>query len=227
VKLDQNTAIFFDAGHTLLYPKVSVGAVYADIARQFGVISSADQLDDGFRSAWKQMKIAAADEPQRDDKQWWKKVVHCSWSGFGPLEQLPFDDYFEIVYSEFARPERWSVYPDVRKILAWICDRNIRCGIISNWDERLRPVLVGHSLLEYFDPIIISAEQGESKPSPKIFRIAESQTGAGVDSYWLVGDDIECDQCGAESVGWNFFHVNRPHQNLEDLLKLLKHAYKD
>ncbi|MEM1156665.1 MAG: HAD-IA family hydrolase [Verrucomicrobiota bacterium] len=227
MKLDTSWAIFFDAGHTLLHPNVSIGAVYAEIACRYGVAADAEQLDTGFRVAWSQMKIRSGKEKIPNEKEWWKVVVQRSWIDLECFQDLPFDDYFEAVYSEFARPELWSLYPDVRNLLDWLCHRNICCGILSNWDERLRHILAGHAIDDCFDPIIISGEQQVHKPDLEIFAIAEQQTSANIYNYVLVGDDPDCDRLGAENAGWSFYHVNRPQQDLTDFLMLLKAAYKD
>lgn len=227
MKIGQSWAVFFDAGHTLLHPKRSVGSVYAEVAEHYGVQADAALLDAGFRSAWKELKVPASQDVGRDEKRWWKDVVREAWKGANGFEYLPFDDYFETVYNEFARPELWSVYPDVWDLLNWLREREIVCGILSNWDERLRPLLAGHQLEVYFDPLIISAEVGVSKPAPEIFKIAEKVVNAKCDKYLLVGDDEACDEAGAHGAGWSYFKVDRPGQNLDTLLADVQLNYKE
>ena len=41
----------------------------------------------------------------------------------------------------------------------------MKLGVISNWDDRLRPLLQVLGLEERFDSIVISCEVGDSKPS--------------------------------------------------------------
>ncbi|MEM6885756.1 MAG: HAD-IA family hydrolase [Verrucomicrobiota bacterium] len=225
MKVDLTAAVYFDAGHTLLHPRQSVGLVYSEVAERFGVKEEAELLDAGFRVAWKKLKVPSGENVRRDEKEWWKRIVRETWRDSELMEQLPFNDYFETVYQEFARPELWSVYPDVWELLEWINKHGITCGILSNWDDRLHPLLSGHGLARYFDPVIISAEHGVSKPSPDIFKIAEALTSDKCNKYLLVGDDAECDQEGAKNAGWEFYHVQRPHQNLTNLLNLFAKSY--
>ncbi len=218
MKLDQTWAVFFDAGHTLLAPRMPVGQVYADIARHYGVQADLVALDAGFRAAWKQLKIPAnAAGPTRDEKSWWKRVVQKSWDHAGGGERLPFDDYFESVYRAFELPGMWRVYPDAWELLNWLRDHQITCGILSNWDERLRPVLKGHQLAEYFDSIIISGEVGVAKPAQEVFHIAEKSVSHDVKHFLLIGDDVDCDQVGAEQAGWHFYRVIRPNHGLDTI----------
>jgi len=227
MKIDRDWVVFFDAGHTLLHPKRSVGSVYAEVAEHYGVKADAGQLGAGFRAAWKRMKVPAAHDARRNEKLWWKQVVEQTWHEIASFENLPFDDYFETVYDAFARPGLWSVYPDVWELLDWLKQQEIPCGILSNWDERLWPLLTGHGLTDYFDPVIISAEHGVSKPDTEIFRIAEQSTPVECFKYLLVGDDNECDCGGAKSAGWEFYHVQRPDQDLDALRAKFSEHNKD
>lgn len=121
MKLDKTCAIFFDAGHTLLYPTQSIGSVYAQVADEFGVEADAELLDRGFKAAWEKLKVPAEElQVPRDEKLWWKQVVHETWRDIESVSQLPFDDYFENVYAAFARPELWATYPDIWPVLDWI-----------------------------------------------------------------------------------------------------------
>lgn len=227
MKIDRTWAVFFDAGHTLLHPRRSVGSVYAEVAEHYGVKANEDRLDAGFRSAWKKLKVPGSQDVGRDEKEWWKAVVTEAWIEIDDFERLPFDDYFEVVYAAFARPELWSLYSDCRDLLEWLQQQGIVCGILSNWDERLRPLLKGHEVGHYFDPVIISSEQGVSKPNVDIFRIAENATPEHCVKYLLVGDDLECDQHGAARAGWNYFEVNRPQQTLDHFLADLIANYEE
>lgn len=224
MKLDSSWTVFFDAGHTLLYPCQSIGSVYADVALRFGVESDPELLDERFRDAWQQLKVPRDSRLKRNEKDWWKSIVKLTWKDTEQWSHLPFDEYFEAVFDEFAKPELWAVYPDVRELLDWLQQHHIPCGILSNWDERLRPLLTGHELNHYFDPIIISSEHGYSKPSVELFRIAENEATKS-SKYLLVGDDTDCDRAGANAAGWEFFHIVRPKQDGRYLLKVLDEHY--
>ena len=50
--------------------------------------------------------------------------------------------------------------------------RGLKLGVISNWDERLRPLLRRLKLAGYFETIVVSREVRASKPARAIFQHA-------------------------------------------------------
>jgi putative hydrolase of the HAD superfamily len=78
--------------------------------------------------------------------------------------------------------------------------RGHRLGLISNWDQRLRPVLGGLDLDVWLDPIVISCEVGAEKPDPAIFRIALDAARAQPSEALMVGDAPAADIEGARGV---------------------------
>lgn len=75
--------------------------------------------------------------------------------------------------------------------------------------------------------MIISSEQGAAKPALEIFRKAEAAAPHLCNEFLLVGDDVECDQVGAKSAGWNFYKIDRPVQCMEQLLNFLESNYEE
>ncbi|MEM6820369.1 MAG: HAD-IA family hydrolase [Verrucomicrobiota bacterium] len=211
--------VFFDAGNTMLYPRISIGKVYARYAEHYGIEADSSVLDRGFRDAWKALK---ADKHKvikdTDDKLWWKELVRQSWIHLPLPSHFPFDDYFESVYEAFALPQLWKVYPDLWPTLEILKEVGIQCGILSNWDRRLYPVLKGHGLFNRFDPIVISSEVGFNKPDPRIFRYAEQISGFSADECLLIGDDQVLDGEGARAVGWSSLILDRPRLGTEHVL---------
>jgi putative hydrolase of the HAD superfamily len=77
----------------------------------------------------------------------------------------------------------------------------IKLGIISNWDERLRPLLERLNLSHYFDAILISREIGCIKPGPRIFEHAIESLRLSPHAILHVGDSPAEDLVGAEGAG--------------------------
>lgn len=215
-------AVFFDAAGTLLHPARPVGHVYAEVAAPYGVRADPDLIHAAFKSSWKAMRAEAlaGDGRVASSKAWWKEVVLRTWQ-VAPLPgAFPFDTYYGELFAAFARPELWRIFPEVEGVLNAMRKAGLRCGVLSNWDERLRPVLLGHGL--NFDDLIISGEVGWEKPAPEIFRIAEKAFGIEANEAFLIGDDPILDGEGARAAGWHVCLVKRPEETLEKSLVMLR-----
>jgi putative hydrolase of the HAD superfamily len=194
-------AIFFDAGGTLIQPWPSVGQVYSDVGRQYGIDASAAEMERAFRQAWQR-----ATPRRTSEKEWWRHLVR---EALATLDLETNDDYFEALYEAFAQAAAWRVYPDVADALRLSRSRGLHVGLISNWDTRLRPLLDRMGLRQHFDSLTISCEVGAEKPDPKIFQAALSAAGVEPAVACHVGDSLEEDLRGAEAVGMRAVLVNR------------------
>jgi len=192
-------ALFFDVGGTLLRPWPSVGAIYASVANHHGMTVTAEGMERAFRESWAALK---GPELTVSRKDWWRELVFRT---LGQENQTCFEELFEI----FARAAAWQVFPDVEDTLREARSRGLHIGVISNWDERLRPLLDKIGLAHYFDSITISCEVGVEKPGVEIFH-AGLRT-AGVTAYQAVhvGDSDKEDVHGAEAVGMTAVLLNR------------------
>lgn len=186
-------AITFDVGGTLIEPWPSVGHVYAEVAARHGVDADADQLNRQFAQAWQ----AKSDFDY--SRSAWSRVVSRTFGGRAePLPDLPF---FDELYERFTAPDVWRIYDDVLPALESLFDRGLKLAIVSNWDERLRPLLKCLKLDGYFDAVAVSCEVGFAKPSPVIFQEALKHLGVPADAVVHVGDSLEEDVRGALSAG--------------------------
>jgi putative hydrolase of the HAD superfamily len=213
---------FFDVGGTLIRTARPVGYYYAEMASHYGLRADAELLQEGFKKAWKELKPRDPVQGQRiqDDKGWWKSLVRLAWSQQTLPEAFPFDDYFEELYRCFERPEVWRLFPEVEQTLHRLKKRGARLGILSNWDRRLRTILRGLEISDYFEDMIISSEVGVEKPHGKIFEIAQKRFNIEASQAVLVGDDPEFDQVGALAVGWQVVLVKRPFLDLAGALEI-------
>ena len=72
------------------------------------------------------------------------------------------------MYTDFAGPQNWSVYPDVVPTLHALRQKGLVLGVISNFDERLKPILKSLKLADLFDFVLGSYEAGFCKPDPRL-----------------------------------------------------------
>ncbi len=81
--------------------------------------------------------------------------------------------------------------------------RNFRTGVVTNFTDSIfiYKCLRDLDLLHLFDYVVVSAEVGWRKPSPKIFNKFLQLAMVEADEALFVGDDFSCDIAGAEDVG--------------------------
>jgi len=109
-----------------------------------------------------------------------------------------------------------------------------KLGLISNFaiPECGRKLLDTFGLKECFDFVLISAEVNQRKPSPKIFKKALQKLRVDASRAVFVGDMVDLDVMGAQSVGMKTVLIRRrpsgeytsakPDIVIESLTELLK-----
>jgi putative hydrolase of the HAD superfamily len=192
-------ALFFDVGGTLIQPYPSVGAVYATVARRHGINTTADEMERAFRESWAALKGPGLTVSRKD---WWRELV------FRTIGQENVA-CFEELYETFASPTAWEVFPDVKDTLREARARGLHVGIVSNWDERLRPLLERIGLAHYFHSITVSCEAGAEKPQAEIFLSALDAAHVIPAEAAHLGDNQNEDVRGAEAVGMRALLLDR------------------
>jgi putative hydrolase of the HAD superfamily len=195
-------AVTFDVGGTLIDPWPSVGDVYAEVAARHGLSQlNVPKLNRQFALAW---KTKTSFDYSRAA---WAKLVGQTFSDVvdpgGPIT------FFEELYERFGQPKSWRVHDDVLPAIEMLMERGLELGIVSNWDERLRPLLQQLRLDRFFRVIIISQEIGFCKPSPVIFEEAARKFACPASCVLHVGDGAIDDVQGARSAGLQSVLLNR------------------
>jgi|SRR5579859_1090523 len=195
-------AITFDVGGTLIQPWPSVGHVYAEVAMRHGFTDpSAEKLNRQFAAAWR--KLTNFNHTREE----WAALVDQTFAGApGPP---PSRTFFPELYERFAGAGAWRIFDDVLPALDALAAAGIQLAVISNWDERLRPLLKQLGLAKYFETVVVSCEVGFPKPSPVIFEHAARRLGLSPDLILHVGDSPEADVLGAKSAGFHALLLDR------------------
>jgi dihydrofolate synthase/folylpolyglutamate synthase len=186
-------AVTFDVGGTLIEPWPSVGTVYAAVAARHGIHVAAHDLDRQFAAAWKARKDF------RHSRADWMRLVNQTFAGL--TAKPPGDGLFSDLYEHFAAAAPWRVFEDSIPCLRRLRERGFKLGVISNWDQRLRPLLHALGLHNYFDTIVVSCEVGRCKPHAAIFQAAAAQLGTPIQGILHVGDSAAEDIEGARRAG--------------------------
>jgi putative hydrolase of the HAD superfamily len=191
-QLNPVRAVTFDVGGTLIEPWPSVGHVYAQVTAQLGGARIAPEvLNQRFASAW------TARRGFDYTRAAWRELVNRTFAGLGPLTP----GCFEAIYDQFGRAQSWRVFDDVWPALTALKARGFKLGVVSNWDERLPPLLEETGLARHFDAMIISHEAGYAKPSVEIFHLAAHRLGIPIEFMLHVGDSLAEDIAGARASG--------------------------
>jgi len=202
-------AITFDAGGTLIEPWPSVGHIYAEVAARFGLSGiTAEALNERFAANWQRLKNFNYTRAE------WSKLVDETFAGL--VQKAPSQTFFSELYSHFGRAQSWRIFDDVPATLEALASHQLRLAVISNWDERLGPLLSELGLDKYFEAIIISCDVGFCKPSPVIFEQAAGKLGLPHGRILHVGDSVVTDIEGAKKAGFQTLELRRGAQKLSD-----------
>jgi putative hydrolase of the HAD superfamily len=195
-------AVSFDVGGTLLEPWPSVGHVYAAVAAEHGHVGLApDLLDRQFAYAYKH----AADFDH--SRAAWRGMVQATFAG--QLSPTIAAALLDPLYERFAQAGAWRIFDDVLPTLTALRARGLRLAVVSNWDERLRPLLTDLGLTSFFEVIVISREVGHAKPAGEIFRHCLEALRLPPGRVLHVGDSQEEDVRGARRLGLRALHLHR------------------
>jgi len=188
-------AVTFDVGGTLIEPCPSVGHVYAAVAAEQGYPG----LDPGlitarFLAAWHGKGHFDYSEAA------WYELVKATFAGL--IEPPPNVAFFQALYQRFCDPKAWEIYDDVRPTFRRLKELGVAVGMISNWDERLPPLLRALGLSTGKEVLAVSCQVGVTKPDPAIFQHAAGQLGCLPGSILHVGDSRREDFEGAIQAGF-------------------------
>ncbi|MCS7063550.1 MAG: HAD-IA family hydrolase [Methylacidiphilales bacterium] len=218
-------AVFFDAGGTLLKVRQSVGITYAEFAARYGVKLDVEKVREAFPRVFRSLHIRDPRSIPRngDDRAWWHEVVRrCLEIGGWPAGR-PTDEVFEALYWHYEQASCWELFPDTVPVLKRLKEIGIPCYVLSNWDSRLRTILRGLGIYDYFEDHIISAEVGHAKPHAGIYDVALSRADVRADQAIMVGNEMEMDVAPPLALGWRAaFAVDRPRRDLGYLFTLIE-----
>jgi putative hydrolase of the HAD superfamily len=190
--------VTFDVGGTLIDPFPSVGEVYAAAARESNFpCPQPDELTATFSKVWKN-----------------KEGFDYSFKAWAALVDEVFGtalprNVFQAMYDRFKKADAWMIYPDVRPTLEALRDCNYRMAVISNWDDRLPPLLDALGLGEFFEAVVLSVHTRATKPSPEMYKRALSTLNITGSEVLHIGDSQEEDVRGAQAVGMQALLLDR------------------
>lgn len=124
--------------------------------------------------------------------------------------KVAFEDLLKIYYSEIYSHRK--VYPEMIETLALLKKTGVRMGVVSNTTNPGFMKDYEQSLLgldAYFEFSIYSSEVPYRKPHSSIFQLALSRLNLNPSEVLFVGDNLNADVLGAQSVGMPTAWLNR------------------
>lgn len=197
--------VLFDAGNTLIHAEPSMAAIYQRITKDFGADVDQDVIKTVFSEVWKE-HVKVSDRwhtlcSDKDDRDMWHQITFSLYTQIPAMHVFDHSAWFERLYNILGEPSCWRIYPDTFATLGQLRSRNIKIGLVSNWDSRLRRILDGLNITDLLDCLVISSEVGFRKPRPEIFNHALSQLGIEAREAIHAGDVYEDDYLGASQAG--------------------------
>jgi putative hydrolase of the HAD superfamily len=200
-------AVLFDAVGTLIELREPVGATYARIGAEFGARASAARLEDAFaRVVGEAGPLVFPGEPlaraaELEKEGWRRRVDDTFRAADGAALPRPFAACFERLFAHYASAEAWSLRPGAEEALVAIRSRGLATGIVSNFDQRLRPLLAALGVHHLFHAIVLPADVGAAKPDRAIFDAALKRLGLGGEDVAYVGDRAVSDVAASRAAG--------------------------
>jgi putative hydrolase of the HAD superfamily len=197
------TAVFFDAGETLVHPHPTFPDLFASVLRREGVTVDPGAIGDRIIVVSDRFAKAARDQelwtttPQRS-KTFWLSVYEIFLREIGVPHR---DGLEEKLYEAFTDLANYALFDDVAPVLEELHARGLTLGVISNFEEWLERLLDALDVTRFFQVRVISGVEGMEKPDPRIFRTALDRAGVRPDHAVYVGDSPVFDVEPAAQVG--------------------------
>lgn len=101
-----------------------------------------------------------------------------------------------------------SPYEDTEECLR-ILSKKYKIGVIANQSPGTAGRLEEYGLLRYINLVTASAEEGVSKPNPRIFQIALDKSGCMPARAVMIGDRVDNDIIPAKTMGMRTIWLRR------------------
>jgi putative hydrolase of the HAD superfamily len=205
-------AIFFDAGNTLIYPRLEELA--EDLTRQgYPAVPedffAAERAGKQKLDEWLWPQIRQGEVPRTIDHYYWGEYLKALVERVGvpEPEQLRV---MQHVANGFRDITLWSrVLPETPPFLEKLRAQGYYLGVISNSIGTMEQQLQRVDLARHFETVIDSAVVGVEKPHPEIFQIAFQRAGVAAQDALFVGDTNATDMGGAHLAGLRGVLIDR------------------
>jgi putative hydrolase of the HAD superfamily len=197
-------AVLFDAGNTLVFPRVDEIAcrlTHLGFAATADDFYEADRIGKRKLDEWLWPLLRSGDIPRTADYYYWTAYLHALVDRLGVPEGKRYRVSLELA-ENFKQISIWSrVLPETSACLQALRGQGLLLGVISNSLGLIEAQLRSVGLADYFQFILDSHYIGVEKPHPEIFRIGLERCGYLPAEAVFVGDLYSTDVGGAQSAG--------------------------
>ncbi|HUY15612.1 MAG TPA: HAD-IA family hydrolase [Terriglobia bacterium] len=197
-------ALFFDAGNTLVFPKVD-GLVEA--VRQLGYPAEVEDFYESERlgkrslDEWLWPQIRSGNIPAGVDSFYWIDFLTRLVERL-KVPQQERARVAEQLGEDYKKIEVWTrVFPGTAEYLARLKDHGYYLAVISNSMGRMEELMNDVGLAKHLSFVFDSAIVGVEKPHPHIFQMALEKSGMSAAESVFVGDVYSTDIGGARGAG--------------------------
>lgn len=104
--------------------------------------------------------------------------------------------------------EKLRLFPGTEQMLQRLKAAGKHVYLLSNAQKLFTmPELQALDLVQYFDGIIISSNEGRKKPDPELYHLALKRYGLDPEQTVMVGNDDQADCWGAAKAGFDSMYV--------------------
>ena len=197
-------AVFFDAGNTLIFPRLDQLA--NDLtARGYPATTedfyASERAGKARLDAWLWPQIRNGKVPRAVDRMYWDEYYRVLMERIGVPEEAR-EALTQRVASGFRDIQTWSVVmPETPPFLDTLRAAGYFLGVISNSTGAMEEQLARLDLARRFEMILDSHIVGVEKPHPEIFQLALTRAGVRPSEALFVGDTHSIDVGGARLSG--------------------------
>lgn len=144
-------------------------------------------------------------------------------SVFDTLGHPVSDDLIHLLSKEYINhlSSFNTLFPNTIEVLDYLHPK-YKLHIITNGFQEVQDKKLRNSgIHSYFDQIIDSEMAGAKKPNPTIFNMALNRAGVLPEKSLMIGDSLEADILGAQSLGFHTIHFNAHKEEIHDVAPII------
>ena len=213
----------FDVHNVLLTVRNGAPSQYARLAREHLNLESVDEnrVRANFIPAFRNLNVSHPGygvHTSISSRQWWTMVVEQAFKD-DHLSSTQLRTLSTVIYDEFAKGDMWTKHRQADHVLKELHKRKV-LGVISNFDERLEPLLEEHQLRSYFQFVLTPRNCGWYKPQKEIFKQAASLANLrSNENLCHIGDDVQLDYRSALASNCQALLLAKDEQAKQKLLQ--------